>query len=262
MEYLIVGVAAALASGLTLYSGFGLGTVLLPVFALFVPLEMAVAATAIVHALNNVLKVSLLGRLADWTVVWRFGIPAVLAAFLGAWVLSVVTALPGGWLWAIGPLSGEVTPIGLVLGLLMLGFAVLELSPRFESVHVPLRYLPVGGVLSGFFGGLSGHQGALRSAFLAATKITAKAFVGTNAVIGLAVDAVRIAVYGAVVFRGRLAEVTVGPEGGLVAVGTLAAFAGVLIGKRYLAKVTMAGVRRLTGLMLLVIALLLILGLV
>ncbi len=262
MEYLIVAVAAAFASGLTLYSGFGLGTILLPVFALFVPIELAVGATAVVHALNNVLKVSLLGRLADWSVVWRFGVPAVLAAFLGAWLLSVVTALPGGWEWTIGPLSGEITPIGLVIGLLMLGFAVLELSPRFGQLHVPARYLPIGGVLSGFFGGLSGHQGALRSAFLAATKITAKAFVGTNAVIGLAVDAVRIVVYGALVFRGRLGELAAASEGGLVVVGTLAAFAGVVIGKRFLTRVTMDGVRRLTGVMLLVIAVLLIAGLV
>ena len=34
---------AFLASGLTLYSGFGLGTVLLPAFALFFPVEVAVA---------------------------------------------------------------------------------------------------------------------------------------------------------------------------------------------------------------------------
>ena len=40
--YLVVALTAFIAAGLTLYSGFGLGTMLLPVFALFtLRLEMA-----------------------------------------------------------------------------------------------------------------------------------------------------------------------------------------------------------------------------
>jgi uncharacterized protein len=37
MPYLIICLAAFLASGLTLFSGFGLGTLLLSVMALFFP---------------------------------------------------------------------------------------------------------------------------------------------------------------------------------------------------------------------------------
>jgi len=61
INYLVVGASALLAAGLTMYSGFGLGTLMLPVFALFFPVEMAVVATALVHGANNVFKVSLLG---------------------------------------------------------------------------------------------------------------------------------------------------------------------------------------------------------
>lgn len=46
MEYFVICVTALLASAVTLFSGFGLGTVLMPVFALFVPAPVAVAATA------------------------------------------------------------------------------------------------------------------------------------------------------------------------------------------------------------------------
>lgn len=53
MEFLIVCFAALLASGLTLFSGFGLGTLLMPVVALFFPLELAMAMTAMVHLANN-----------------------------------------------------------------------------------------------------------------------------------------------------------------------------------------------------------------
>ncbi len=58
---MLVCLVALLASGLTLFSGFGLGTLLLPAFALFFPVEIAVAATAIVHLINNLFKLLLVG---------------------------------------------------------------------------------------------------------------------------------------------------------------------------------------------------------
>jgi len=49
VEYVIICLAAFLASALTFFSGFGLGTILMPVFALFFPVEVAIGLTAIVH---------------------------------------------------------------------------------------------------------------------------------------------------------------------------------------------------------------------
>ena len=51
--------------------------------------------------------------------------------------------------------------------------------------------------MSGFIGGVSGHQGALRSAFLLRFKasITKESFIATNVVIAVFVDVVRLAVY-------------------------------------------------------------------
>ncbi|MHB8530128.1 MAG: hypothetical protein ACYC8V_11535 [Caulobacteraceae bacterium] len=64
LDFAVIGAVAFLASGLTLYSGFGLGTVLLPAFALFFPAPVAVAATRAVHLLNNLFKGTLVGRAA------------------------------------------------------------------------------------------------------------------------------------------------------------------------------------------------------
>ena len=47
---LLVALAASL---LSFFSGFGLGTLLLPAFAVVAPLDVAVAATAVVHLANN-----------------------------------------------------------------------------------------------------------------------------------------------------------------------------------------------------------------
>jgi len=262
LQALIVALSAFAAAGLTMYSGFGLGTLMLPVFALFLPVGMAVVATALVHGANNLFKVALLGRNADREVVLKFGLPAVAAAVLGAMAL--------GWLagndseltvHVNGKTVAEITPVKMIVGLLMIGFALFELLPRFQSLEFDRRYLPLGGVLSGFFGGLSGHQGALRSAFLAKTGLTTERFVGSNAVIGFLVDLTRIGVYLAL-----FAAADIGSDGfgawPLVLIGAAAAFCGVLVGKRYLHKVTMKSVRALVGVLLFGVGLALLAGLI
>jgi len=260
VDFALVILAAGFASGLTLFSGFGLGTLLLPVFALFLPVELAIAATAIVHGANNVLKTALLGRNADFRIVVRFGLFAIVAAFAGVYVLSLLSAMPEIVAYSVAGRQAVITPVKLAMAILMTAFAVIELHPRFRGLEIDRRYLPLGGLLSGFFGGLSGHQGALRSAFLAKVGITPGAFVGTNAVIGLTVDLVRISAYASILFGGSLSVLVHSREGGLVLAGTLAAFTGVIVGKSLLHKITMAGVQRITGAMLVLCALLLGLG--
>src|SRR5262245_64267157 len=87
MQLAVIAVVAFAASALTFLSGFGLGTLLMPVMALFMPLERAIALTGVVHFLNSVFKTVLVGRHASWPVVWRFGVPALMASFVGAWWL-------------------------------------------------------------------------------------------------------------------------------------------------------------------------------
>lgn len=255
-----VALAALLAAGLTLYSGFGLGTLLLPVFALFFPAEVAVVATAMVHGANNVFKVSLLGRHADREVVLKFGLPAIAAAILGALAL--------GWMARSGSsvsievndeIFAEITPVKLVIGLLMIGFALFELLPKFRRLEFDRRYLPLGGVLSGFFGGLSGHQGALRSAFLAKAGLTTERFVASNAAIGFLVDLTRISVYAAL-FTAVGGQVSDFSGWSLVITGAVSAFCGVLLGKRFLHKVKMTSIQTLVGLLLFGVGLALVTG--
>ena len=60
--YLATGAAALAASMISLFSGFGLATLVMPVFAVFFPIPVAVASTAVVHVLNNLFKLVLLGK--------------------------------------------------------------------------------------------------------------------------------------------------------------------------------------------------------
>ena len=137
----------------------------------------------------------------------------------------------------------------------MLVFALFELLPRLRELKFDRKYLFAGGVLSGFFGGFSGHQGALRSAFLAKVGISTEAFVGTNAAIGFMVDMARIGAYVTMFFQAKAASPIGSGQYPLILTGILAAFAGVMIGKRFLHKITMKTVQTLTGFLLLGIAL-------
>lgn len=257
---IVVALAAAAASALTFYSGFGLGTLLMPVFALFLPVETAVASTAAVHAANNVFKTAAVGRLADWAVVLRFGVPALCAAYAGALALGRLSRFEELAGYSLGPLRASITPVKLALGALMTGFAVFELVPACKRLRFDRKYLPLGGLLSGFFGGLSGHQGALRSAFLVKVGIDAKAFVGSNAVIGLLVDCVRLATYAGLLVSAQAAIPIEAEQWPLPASGIAGALAGVMLAGKYLHKATSAAVQSLVGALLLLIAALLTAG--
>ena len=251
MELILIGVVALLASGLTLFSGFGLGTILMPVFALFFPVPLAVAATAVVHFANNLFKFGLMFGQADWRVVARFGVPAAGAALVGAGLLGLFDRLPVLSRYTLGESTFEITAVKAVIGVLIVAFALLELWPRFQALAFPPRWLPVGGALSGFFGGLSGNQGALRSAFLIKAGLTKDAFVATGVASAVIVDATRLLVYGASFMASHLAQSreVVAP----VVVAVLCAFAGAVLGKRLLQKVTLRAVQRVVaGMMLLI----------
>lgn len=241
MELLLIAFVALVASGLTLFSGFGLGTILVPVFALFFPLPFAIAATALVHFANNIFKFWLMAKQADWPVVARFSVPAAIAAIGGASLLGAVNRLPAIASYTVGASRLDVTPVKALVGSLIVIFAVLELWPRFHSMAFPPKWLPVGGALSGFFGGLSGNQGALRSAFLLRAGLSKEAFVATGVVSAVIVDATRLLVYGTTVLVEDLgkAQQLVLPVG----VAMVAAFSGAVLGKRLLQKVTLRSVQ-------------------
>jgi len=262
MSYFIICATALLASGLTLFSGFGLGTLLMPTFAVFFPIEVAVAATAVVHGANNIFKMFMVGRHADYGLVLRFGIPAVIAALAGAAVLSRVSDFGPLASYTIVSKTAVITPVKLTMGLIIFIFSLFELLPALQDLRFDRKFLPLGGLLSGFFGGLSGHQGALRSAFLTKAGVSPQAFVGTNAVIGFMVDMARIAAYCVLLFSVRHSGPIGVDQWPLVLSGTFAAFAGVIFGKRFLHKITMKTIQFLTGAFLLVIALALGSGLI
>lgn len=253
MQYLVICLVAVLVSALTLFSGFGLGTVLMPAFALFFPVPIAIAATAVVHLANNIFKVFLVGRKADWGVILRFALPGAIAAMIGALLLNLFANIPPLQTYSLGSRVYEVTTVKLVIGILIIIFALLEMLPQFSNLTFDRKYLPVGGLLSGFFGGLSGNQGALRSTFLIKAGLDKESYIGTGTIAGVIVDAARLVVYGLSFYAVQFAGV--GEIGGLVVAATLAAFLGAFIGARLVKKITLRALQLIVGGMLVMVGL-------
>jgi uncharacterized membrane protein YfcA len=193
----------------------------------------------------------------------RFGLPAIGGAWLGAWTLEQLAGTSPLARYSILGLEAEVTPAKLVVGLLLLLFTVIEFVPRLDAILVPARLrslpafedpLPIGGLLSGFFGGLAGLQGALRSAILIRVGLTKEAYVATGVVIACLIDVSRLAVYATSMGGPPLLGY------GVLAAAVAAAFAGSWLGNRYLKKVTLQRVQRLVAGMLLIFAIGLLVG--
>jgi uncharacterized membrane protein YfcA len=257
MEIIIISIAAFLTAILTFFSGFGLGTILLPVFVFFFPIDIAIALTGVVHFTNNLFKISLVGKQADKSVLIRFGIPAILASFLGAWLLIRLSDLPSVYEYTFNGDLYSVTPIKMVIAILLMIFSLLEILPFFQKIQFNKNKLPIGGVLSGFFGGLSGIQGAIRSAFLLKSGLSKEGYIATGVVIASLVDFTRLAVYAS-----RFTEANLLNNLPLVISATLSAILGAYIGKRLLKKITLKFIQILVAIMLIVISIALGTGLI
>ena len=257
MEYVIISLTAFLVAILTFFSGFGLGTILTPVFMIFFPVELAIALTGVVHFCNNIFKLFLVGRNANKSVVIRFGVPAVIAAFAGAWVLLNIPDANPLFSYEMAGKTWEVYPVKFLISVILIIFASMDLIPYFGRLQFGKEKLPLGGVLSGFFGGLSGNQGALRAAFLIKAGLSKEAFIGTAVVVSTFVDLTRLSVYATRFLKSGLIE-----NIPIVLCATLAAISGAYYGNILLKKVTLKSLQRIVAVMLILLSLALGMGLI
>lgn len=256
MIYVIISLTALAASFLTFFSGFGLGTILMPVFALFFDLPTAIALTAIVHLLNNLFKLGLVYKHINYPLVFKFGLPALLASFIGAWLLgnlskqSLVVAE-----YQLLQKTFFITWHGLIIGFVILFFSIVELSKKLSELSFSSKWMIPGGILTGFFGGLSGHQGALRSAFLLRMNLAKASFISTGVAIACLVDVARLSVYS--VHVSQISDNYV-----ILIVAVLSAFLGAYFGNKLFQKTSIAFLKWFVGTFMLIISVLIMLGII
>jgi uncharacterized membrane protein YfcA len=122
----------------------------------------------------------------------------------------------------------ESEPLLLIVGVALLVLPLLSITEGWTKFRLPEAEDRIGGFGSGFFGGLTGHQGALRAMFLQKRLPDKAEYAATAAVLALVVDLTRIPVYVA------LEGWQILDAGWLIVGLVLAAILGVQLGKRWL----------------------------
>ena len=178
-SFLLTLLVTFVISTITLLTGFGVGSVLTPTFALFYDVKTAVFLVSIVHVANNLLKYGLFVKHIDRTIVMRFGF------------ISITGALVGSFLQG----SFQASWVRLALALFLIVSGASEFYPRNSSVRILQKYDFVGGFFSGLMGGLIGNQGAIRSAYLLNYRLPKETFIATATSIAILIDLTRIPVY-------------------------------------------------------------------
>ncbi|MGB1588561.1 MAG: sulfite exporter TauE/SafE family protein [Poseidonia sp.] len=182
METIVVMLAmlvCVVAAALTVPAGFGLATMMTPVFLVWFDPHQAIAGVAIVHGVHNLIKSRMLREHIDRDALKRFGWALLIGALIGAVLQSFIPS----------------DPLLLVVGLALIVLPLLKVSESWSSIRLPEAEDRLGGFGSGFLGGLTGHQGALRAMFLKERLPDKSAYAATAAVLALVVDLTRIPIY-------------------------------------------------------------------
>ncbi len=143
------------------------------------------------------------------------------------------------------------------MGGLILLFVLLEFSKTFAAIKLGPNFLPLGGAISGFFGGLSGHQGAFRSMFLLKLGLSKEQFIATGVMVAVMVDIARLTIYGQ-----DLADSYQAINWTLVFAACFSAFLGAYLGKKLMQKITIKTVHLIVSLLLVIVAVGLMTGLI
>lgn len=202
--------------------GFGIGSLLTPLFSTRLELDLAVAAVILPHAAATAIRCFRLRRFIEWSIVRSFGLTSVAGALLGGYLYLHLT----------------LSALREALGLLLLLTAVVELSGLTKRWRPQGVAVSLFGAISGLFGGMVGNQGGLRAAALVSFQLKPEQFVATATAIGLLVDAARLPAYawkvGAELF----------PLAPLIVLATFGTITGTFFGEKILHRIPELWFRR------------------
>src|SRR3989344_1146372 len=179
MEIILIGLLTFVASFFGSLAGFGSSTIMLPVLIFFLPYSIALLFVGIIHFFDDVWEIILFRQGVNWRLLLAFGIPGVIASFLGA-RLAIV----------------EPQAILLrLLGLLLLFYVYLIIAkPKFK-IPDNTKSAGLGGTLSGLIAGTFGIGGPVRSTFLSAFNLPKETYLFTSGAIAIFIDPARLATY-------------------------------------------------------------------
>ena len=179
MEIFYITLLTLIAATIGTITGFGTSTLMIPVLVIFFPPVEAIFLVAIIHWFGNIWKIALFRSGFNLRLLALFGVVGLVTSYLGAYI----------------SLGANEEVLLRVLGAFLAGYALfVAFQSKFKIPAGNLTALS-GGALSGFFAGMFGVGGAIRSAFLSAFDLPKAVFIATAGAIGLLVDSTRIITY-------------------------------------------------------------------
>lgn len=179
IELLIAAALVLVATLVSTASGFGLATIMIPVLLMRYPLPETLLFVGVIHLMADVWKLWFFRQGVRWRLVLTFAALGVPATVLGAWL---VPHLPQAHL-------------SRALGGFILAYVVfLAMRPTLR-VRPKTTQTMAGGAAYGFFAGIFGISGEIRSAILSSYDLPKSVFLFTNGAIALLVDTARIGTY-------------------------------------------------------------------
>jgi uncharacterized membrane protein YfcA len=179
MEILYMSVLVFFASVIGTTTGFGISTVMIPVVLLFFPLSQTLLFVGIIHFFGNIWKLLIFRRGIQWRLILSFGIPGVIAASIGAYLVFNFSS----------------SLLSRILAAFIIGYVVyIFINPDFRIKATQIA-AALGGLSSGFLAGIFGMGGAVRSLFLSAFDLPKEIYIATGGAIALVIDISRLSIY-------------------------------------------------------------------
>ena len=179
MEVVLILIVVYVASLIGTLTGFGLSTLMIPVLVLFYPMPETLLFVGTIHWVNDLWKLLLFRQGIRWPLILSFGIPGVVATILAARLLF---SIPGAML-------------ARILGVFLIAYVIFLLTKSAFRVRQSTVTGAIGGALSGFFAGMFGMGGAIRSLFLTAFNLPKAVYLATAGAIAIAIDTPRLGTY-------------------------------------------------------------------
>ena len=176
--------------------------------------KLAVAAVSIPHIIGTSIRFWRFRRDVDWTIVRSFGFTSAAGGLTGALLNT----------WATS------RALEIVFGSLLVLAGVSQVTGYMKRWRLRGTLAWLGGALSGFFGGLVGNQGGIRTAAMLGFDVDKRRFVATTTAVALLIDLARVPVYLAV-------ETATRARGPTIALAAIGVVLGTLFGERLLARV-------------------------
>lgn len=186
LESLLIFLISTIAGGVASVSGFGIGSLITPLLAIKMNLQLAVAAVSIPHLIGTAFRFVLIRKDLNKEILVKFGLWSAVGGLIGSLVGAVI----------------QDRLLIIVFSILLIFAGSTGTFGFAEKMRIPTKLGWLAGIISGVFGGLVGNQGGIRSAALMGFNLSKSEFVATATGVALLVDGARMPVY----FYNRMAE--------------------------------------------------------